>query len=121
MYKDILEYQVDYFNEFFSVHIDNLENVEATKKNSVLFDINMFYCYIYISKTLYELYQDNEKQWRRTVKKISRSLDFNKTNTEWEKLRTTGKLVPKAKEQLVNYLNDKLNKIIKEDEVALSV
>lgn len=120
-YLDILEYQVSFFNNFLGEHFNTIKDVENAKKQTVLLDINMFYFYIYISKKLYELKNENEKEWRKKVKKIANDMDFNKENKDWENLRTTGKLSVKAKEQLINYFDNTINNVLKENEMSIEV
>jgi hypothetical protein len=118
LYKDILEYEVNFFNEFMGAKFKYLEDISKSKEITVLFDINMVYALIYISKVFFELWQVDYKLWRQTIKKVARSFNFSKENKDWEKLRTTGKLTPKAKKEFISYFQEAIKK--EEDEVALA-
>ena len=110
--RNVFQYQIHFFNEWFGNLFSYLENIENTKKDSVLFDRNMFYCYVYISKKIYNLYNNDKKQWENIVQQITKTFDFSKTNKDWHNLKTTGKLTPTAKKELLQYIDNKLNNII---------
>ncbi|MFC0903724.1 hypothetical protein ACFHWD_03350 [Clostridium sp. MT-14] len=111
LYTNILDYIVDFFNQFLGNYFDYVQNIIDTRKKTVFFDINMFYLYIDISKRLFSLYQQDEKDWRKKVKEIANFFDFDKKNKEWKDIRTTGRLTPTAKNIFKEYCDKKMNKL----------
>jgi len=106
--RNVFQYQIQFFNEWFGNLFDYLENVTKTKKETVLFDINMFYCYIYIARKLYDVYNKDKIKWENLIQQITTFFDFKKTNQKWEKLKTTGKFTPTAKKDLLKYIDNQL-------------
>lgn len=114
VYRQIMKYQINFFNEFFGNLYDKIKDEEAiqnTKKNTVLLDINMFYCYIYISRKLFDIYKKNNNEWINKIIKIIERINFNK-KSKWNQFKTTGKLTKKAKDRILNYLDIQLKNII---------
>lgn len=112
MNRKVLRYEIDFFNEWFGSIFNVIKNIPKTKKETVIFDINMFYCYIYVSRQLFDLYKKDNSEWIKNIEKIISAFDWKKTNVDWINLKTTGKLTSKTKESIIKYFKKKINDAI---------
>lgn len=95
----VKKYLADFFNEFLSISYKHLQNVEKTRQESVILDINIFAGYIYIASKLYEI--DN---WKDKLEAICLDINWGKS-TEWKDLRYWAELTFSTRERIYKYFD----------------
>ncbi|BDR74303.1 hypothetical protein K144316041_p21420 (plasmid) [Clostridium tetani] len=95
----VKKYLVDFFNEFLGINYNYLQNVEKTRQESVILDINMFAGYIYIASKLYGI--DN---WKDKLEVMCLDINWGKS-TEWKDLRYWAELTFSTRERIYQYFD----------------
>lgn len=80
---DVGDFLVEYFNALIGSHPEEfIDNVEQTRKVSLIADNNMFVGYIVLARRMFD-----KGIKARQVRKIIRQIDFNRTADIWKELR----------------------------------
>lgn len=95
----ITEYLIEFFNELIGIKVDEFNNLEKTKRDSILVYNNTFVGYIAIASELY-----NSENWRNKLETIVNKIDFSINNPKWEKLGITShKLTKRQMKEIIDY------------------
>lgn len=115
VYTDILDYLFEFFNVYLGNFYEFIEDAEKARENTVLLDMNMFLVHTQVARELYHLF-DKKRIWRQKVKEVVDYIDFSKSNNDWEKLKTTGSLSEKNKILLLDYVTNKVQECLREEQ-----
>jgi hypothetical protein len=104
---DVGDYLTEYFNILLGSYSEEfLNNIEATRKKSLINDNNMFIGYVVLARRMME---NNIKA--REVRKIIKDIDFSRENTLWNELGILDDKVNitetnKARKSIRDYFNN---------------
>lgn len=95
----IKKYLIDFFNEFLGINYNYLQDIEKTRQETVLLDINMFAGYVYIASRLYKV--DN---WREKLESICNDINWGR-DKEWKELRHFADLTLSTRKRIYEYFD----------------